>query len=119
MTRTAALVCLAMLVACGTTQTSEPPDEVAQLRWLDGADPLIDAKRAVERNDFTLLAVNGYTWTIPGVAETDKFACSEKYGMKAIKGTSDVIMGTEHRRLIELAMRYAKTYNEYVLAHAR
>lgn len=119
MTRTALLVCAALLAGCMPVRPPELPDEVAQLRWLETADPLIDAKRAVERKDFTLRGVNGYTWTIPGVAEGDKFAYRDKYGMKAIEGTSDVIMGAEHGRLIELATKYAKTYNEYLLSHAQ
>ena len=119
MTRTALLVCAALLTGCAPVQAPEPPDEAAQLRWVETADPIIDAKRAVERMDFTLRGVNGYTWTIPGVAEADKFAYRDKYGMKAIEGTSDTIMGAEHGRLIVLATKYAKTYNEYVLSHAQ
>jgi len=119
MTRTTLLLCAALLAGCTPVRAPEPPDEVAQLRWVETADPIIDAKRAVERKDFTLLGVNGYTWTIPGVAENDKFAYRDKYGMKAIEGTSDMIMGAEHGRLIELATKYAKTYNGYLLSHAQ
>jgi hypothetical protein len=119
MNRTVLLVSATLLVACSSARAPDPPDEVAQLRWVETADPLIDAKGAVERKDFTLLGVNGYTWTIPGVVEADKFAYRDKYGMKAIEGTSDVIMSAEHGRLIELATKYAKTYNEYLLSHAQ
>lgn len=119
MNRTALVVCAALLVGCAPVRVPGPTEEVTQLRWVEAADPIIDAKRVVKRKDFTLLGVNGYTWTIPGVAEADKFAYRDKYGMKTIEGTSDMIMGSEHERLIELATKYAKTYNEYLLNHAQ
>jgi hypothetical protein len=119
MIRIAVLGLVAILVGCSSVRATEPPSGVRQLRWLETADPITDAKRAVERRDFTLLAVNGYTWSIPGVPEADKFAYRDKYGMKPIEGTSDVIMGTEHARLVDVATKYAKSYNEYLLRHAR
>ncbi len=36
--------------------------EVEQLRWVEMADPIADAKAAIERKDFALLGVRGYTW---------------------------------------------------------
>lgn len=92
--------------------------EVEQLRWVERAEPIADAKAAVERKNFVLLGVHGYTWLIPGVKESQKFEYREKYGMQLIEGTDDVVLGPEHGRLIGLATKYAEKYNLYVLSHA-
>lgn len=34
-----------------------------------------------------------------------------------IEGTSDGVISDEHGRLINMAITYAKTYNEYLLSH--
>jgi|CXWL01.1.fsa_nt_gi hypothetical protein len=92
--------------------------EVEQLRWVEMADPIVDAKAAIERKDFALLGVRGYTWRIPGVEESKKLEYSEKYGKRLIEGTDDVVLGPEHQRLIQLATKYAEKYNRYVLSYA-
>ncbi len=95
-----------------------PELDVEQLRWVESADPITDAKVAVERREFALLGVRGYTWLIPGVEESKKFEYREKYGMKLIEGTDDVLLGPEHQCLIRLATKYAEKNNLYVLSHA-
>ena len=61
-----------------------------------------------------MLGVRGYTWTIPGTEESKKFEYREKYGVKLLEGTGDVILGSEHGHLIKLATEYAKnTTNMY------
>lgn len=94
------------------------PEEVRQLQWVQRANPITDAKAAVERKDFVLLGVYGYTWSIPGIEESKKFEYREKYGVKLLDGTGDVILGAEHGHLIKLATDYAKKYNQYVISHA-
>ena len=91
--------------------------EVEPLRWVEKADPIADAKAAIERKDFALLSVRGYTWRIPGVEESKKFEYGEKYGKRFIEGTDDVVLGAEHQRLIKLATKYAEKYNRYVLTY--
>jgi hypothetical protein len=92
--------------------------EVEQLRWVEMADPIADAKAAIGRKDFSLLGVRGYTWRIPGIEESKKFEYSEKYGKRLIEGTDDVVLGPEHQRLIQLATKYAESYNLYLLTYA-
>ena len=73
--------------------------QIVYLQWVEKADPLADAKKAVDRREFTLLGINGYTWTIPGIDESKKFELRKKYGLRIIEGTSDAIQGEEHSRL--------------------
>ena len=94
------------------------PEEVGQLQWVQQANPIVDAKAAVAKKNFVLLGDRGYTWSIPGTDESKKFEYREKYGVKLLEGTGDVILGAEHGHLIKLATEYAKKYNQYVLSHA-
>ena len=94
-----------------------PPPEIEALRWVLNANPVTDAKKAVERNDRTLLGVHGYTWTIPGVEESEKHEYRKKYGLKLIEGTGDVVLNREHLDLIKKATEYARRYNMYLLEH--
>jgi hypothetical protein len=106
------------LTTLSTVAAETEPEEVSQLRWVQQANPITDAEAAVERKNFVLLGVRGYTWTIPGTEESKKFEYREKYGVKLLEGTGDVILGSEHGHLIKLATEYAKKYNQYVLSHA-
>src|SRR5207249_5771320 len=54
-------------------------DVVKQLQWVEKADPVADAKKAVDRSEFTFLGVDGFTWTIPGIDESKKFELRKKY----------------------------------------
>ena len=49
--------------------------------------------------------------------EDDKFKYREKYGLRILDGTGDAVLNDEHKRLIDIATKYAKTYNEYLLSY--
>ena len=108
-----AICALTILVSHASEETGA--EKVKQLRWVESADPISDAKRSIENGNFALLGIAGYTVTIPGVDESKKFEYREKYGLRILEGTSDVVHGTEHLRLIRLAKGYAKKYNLYML----
>jgi len=94
-------------------------DDVSQLQWLKNADPIADANKAIIAKKYTLFAVEGYTWEIPGVSEDNKFEYRKKYGITIIKGTSDVVLNKGHARLIQLATEYARKYNLQILKHLK
>lgn len=68
----ATLKIVVVLLATITVQAGDPED-VHRLLWVESANPIVDAKAAIKRNDYVLLRINGYTWTIPGVEESRKF----------------------------------------------
>lgn len=92
-------------------------NQIEQLRWIEKANPATDAEAALERNDHTLLAVQGYTWVIPGTDESKKSEYKTRYGVRVIQGTSDAVISKEHLRLIRLATEYAANYNRHLLRH--
>lgn len=89
---------------------------IEQLRWIETADPVSDAKKAILVKDFRLVGLDGFTWTIPGVPGNDQFRMRDKYGLRIIEGTGDVISSDEHMRLLGRAREYARAYNEYLLS---
>jgi hypothetical protein len=91
-------------------------EEVKKLQWVKNADPISDAKKAIKNRNFALLGIAGYTWSIPGVDERKKLEYRDTYGLRILEGTSDVVFGDEHARLIDLAAEYAKKYNLYILS---
>jgi hypothetical protein len=111
------LSCVLMAMPCYAAEREQ--DVVKQLQWVEKADPVADAKKAVDRSEFTFLGVYGYTWTIPGVEDSKKFELRKKYGLKIIEGTSDALQGEEHKRLQGLATEYVKKYNLYLLDHIK
>ena len=85
------------------------------LRRLEHADPAEDLKDAIKMNDLRFLGIAGYGVAVPG-AETAAHL-HEKYGVKIIEGTGDVIFGPEHGRLIGVAGSYARRYNGLLLKY--
>ena len=92
-------------------------DNIEKLRWIESASPENDAKKAIERNDFRLKAVYGYSIEIPGVSPEDQAKARYFYGIDVISGTSDSLVDKEHARLNKLAIEYAEKYNHYILRY--
>lgn len=89
--------------------------QIEQLRWIEKANPTTDAEAALKKNDHTLLAVQGYTWVIPGTDESKKSEYKTRYGVRVIQGTSDTVVNKGHLRLVRLATEYAANYNRHLL----
>jgi hypothetical protein len=113
----AALVAL-IFASVGCTTVPTIP-EIAQLQWVVHADPVADAKKALASGQHTLLAVWGVTWLIPGVSEPEKAEYRQRYGVKFIEGTGDVLYSEEHARLVRQAYSYAMAYNRHILSQLR
>ena len=63
-----AICALTILVSHASEETGA--EKVKQLRWVESADPISNAKRSIENGNFALLGIAGYTVTIPGVDES-------------------------------------------------
>ena len=97
--------------------TEQPLGAVEQLRWVETANAVADADESAKSDNYQLLAIAGYTWSLPGIDDEKKWAYRDRYGIKLLEGTSDVIQGSEHARLIKLATEYARQYNLRILKH--
>ena len=122
------LVVVAMLFLSGCA-TSKPSTETApktsqlailktELRSLNITNPASDIETNLANKDFRFVGICGIVCYTPGIA-TDNFHLVEKYGVRFLAGTSDLIEGLEHEELMKTAASYAKSYNELLVLKLR
>jgi hypothetical protein len=112
----AGILVLVGLGACGKSHDS---GAVVKLQWVEHADPVADATKALAQSDHRLLGVYGITLVLPGTDSAAGPTYAALYGLRPIEGTSDAIESPRHAQLVQEATDYAARYNSYVLAHAR
>ena len=107
------LAAVAITSAFGCHRQDTP--EVQSLRWLEKADPVVDATTALAKGDHRLRAVYGLGVTIPGTDRMAFESFKQNYGINEIAGTTDALLNGEHGRLVQLAIRYAEIYNQHII----
>jgi hypothetical protein len=96
----------------------ETLDEIHKLLgWVETANPVLDAEKALKKGETKLWALQGIGIYIPGVEQEKYKKITNELGYKILEGTSDSVYGEEHLRLIRLAEKYAKIYNAYILSN--
>ena len=83
-------------------------EKVNQMQWLYTADPSKDFTNSIKNKDFRFIGVNGYSLVVPRM---DLNCLNIEKDVRAITGTSDMIVGYEHAKLIAIAKIYADYYN--------
>jgi len=105
----------AVLVTLAIGCHKQDPVEVQELRWLETADPIADAKSALAKGDHRLRAVYGLTVSIPGTDSKDFESFKQNYGIYEIAGTTDGLRNEEHGRLVLMAIKYSEAYNQHII----
>jgi hypothetical protein len=113
---------IAMVSSMSSAQPPKESDLVVALRGeiqkMDLEHPEKDAKKNILRGDSRFLGIYGYSVTFPGTPEdVPSWDRVHQHGYRGIAGTADTVFGEEHRRLIEVATRYAERYNRYIWSH--
>jgi|KBSSwiStaDraftv2_1062776.scaffolds.fasta_scaffold418286_1 hypothetical protein len=106
------------LYSAGTAWGNESTDTVMKaedVRHLLVKQAENAAKSAISRGDRRLLAVYGLTLEVPGVRD-DVIRLRSQYGLRILKGTSDVIKGPRDRQMNLNARKYAIQYNRVVIS---
>jgi len=85
-----------------------------ELAKLNVQNPLIDLTERISIDDFRFISLYGFSMYFPGLPENEYYLAT-KYGSIMIQGTSDVIDSPYHESLIDLAKKYAETYNSALL----
>lgn len=113
-----AIIMITGLGSC-TTGSTELPEEVQKLQWLEQADAEKQAEAALKQGDFRLMAMSQRGIVIPGVdrALADKYEL--KCGINLIDGISDAVRGEQHLELINKAHDYARQYNAIIIQHCK
>ena len=84
------------------------------LKSLNTQNPEKDVYANLTNQDLRFICICGYACYAPGVEKAD-LALTKKYGTRCLDGTSDVVEGDEHGKLIETARTYAEKYNNALL----
>lgn len=90
----------------------------AVLRSLNLQNPEQDVNANSAKRDLRFICICGYACYTPGV-DKDDLSMTEKYGKRCLDGTSDVVEGDEHGKLIETARTYAEKYNGILLTQLK
>ena len=104
-----AAIVLALLAGCAQTPFEfAQADVVNKMAWLKSAKPEHDFLAAVEKKDYRFRGLYGYALVVPRVG----LSCiSAQADVDPIDGTSDVVLGYEHAKLIAIAGAYADDFN--------
>jgi hypothetical protein len=98
-----------LILGCAKTEfETEQEKAISQLEWLINADPDEDFNKAIEKADFRFIGLYSYALFTPRV----NISCLNRdKDINPIKGTSDVILGYQHHKLIAIGNVYAEHYN--------
>ncbi len=84
------------------------------LAWLEQADAQRDARAALERRDFRLLALPRRSTVIPGVDPQLAPQYELKCGIRLIEGAGDTVRDRRQLELLKKAAEYAAAYNAVI-----
>jgi hypothetical protein len=107
------------------SQTSEPTEgnqsgelsknQIAELKWLQYADPKADANLAIQKQDFTLLAFAGRVTSFPGI-DNKLSTLSQQCGYRLLANSGDVLRSENELKFRKQLYQYSATYNQLVAA---
>jgi hypothetical protein len=110
--KTELLIVFCLLALPGCDRMTNEEKVVDQMEWLYTAKPDHDVQVALEKKDYRFMGIYGTTLVVPGI----DFSCiSLNKDVKPIQGTSDVVLGDEHQKLIGIAGEYARDFNQKML----
>ena len=84
------------------------------LQWVETADARADARAALDKNDFRLMAVASRSTVIPGIDPARARQYELHCGVIFMPGVGDTVRSKEQLRLMKKAYEYAGQYNEIV-----
>ncbi len=107
------LTLLSSLTGCATDSSAVSQYE-KPLLWVKDADAELDAKAALKKGDFRLLAFSQRGTIIPGIDSSLNNEYELKCGIRMLEGMTDTVRGQEHLELMQQVHAYAKAYNELI-----
>ena len=113
----ASVLFVALAAACASHAAPAQPASSAvgtlrhTLSELNIDSPREDLRKNRSRGDNRFVGINGFTCLPPGLDDKE-IALVRKYGLRCLEGTSDMIEGKEHEKLLSRAIAYATAYNK-------
>ena len=100
------------LCGCNKPIACTPDSMASNLKSFVVSHAASDASEALSNGDRRLLGVTGVGLEVPGFSQNPD---SYLYGVKMVKGTSDVACSQDNLQLNRNAWLYAKQYNEQMI----
>jgi hypothetical protein len=88
---------------------------VQALAWLKDANLERDLKIALEKQDKRLLGMMGRATDLPGVPTDLTSRAKRVCGVRYVEGSTDMVRGEVHLKLLQHAYEYAAAYNQAML----
>ena len=95
--------------------TPQERDAVTALAWLHDADASRDARQAIQRGDKRLYALATRNPSLPGVPAAATSKVKAVCGIRYLDGSTDMVFGDTHLKLLQEAQAYAAEYNKLML----
>ncbi len=118
---TTLLLALAITSAnAGESETYSTPYSArlkTTLRMLNVDNPALDVRINVSFGDYRFIGLTDYSCDAPIRGESPLTKMVERYGLRCLDGTTDMSEGPEYEDLVEVARRYAISYNQHLYDH--
>ena len=98
-----------------STLSPQEREAVTSLAWLRNADASRDAEQAIKRGDKRLLAMATRNPNMPGVPAESASKIKTVCGIRYLQGSTDMVFGDVHLKLLQAAQEYATEYNQLML----
>jgi hypothetical protein len=98
-----------------TSLTPQEREAVSALSWLRDANPARDAERAAQQGDTRLYILAGRSATLPGIPAAAAQNVETRCGTHILPGSTDMVQGDAHLKLLQQARDYAAAYNRRML----
>ena len=118
------LVAVTVFAACAgsgetsaTNNTKQLTLALASLEWVDGADAIGDANKAIQAGNYILYQNGNRGGGVIGLSKQQQDQLNDRCALKILPGDTDTILDTAHLAKLQDATAYAKTYNITMLDH--
>ncbi|MCG7898647.1 MAG: glutamyl-tRNA amidotransferase [Candidatus Thiodiazotropha lotti] len=95
--------------------TPEERRSVESLAWLSDVNVERDVQAALDKRDKRLLGMMGRATDLPGVPTELTSKAKTICGIRYVEGSTDVVRGEVHLKLLQRAYDYAAAYNQAIL----
>jgi hypothetical protein len=116
------LVLGVLLTGCQETDQIDPAslsprerEAVSTLSWLQDADAVRDVAQARAAGDTRLYELASRSPTLPGIAAEEAETAKASCGTRSLPGSTDMVQGEVHLKLLQQARDYAAAYNRLMV----
>ena len=102
------------VASADAAMSDQEKSAIEALSWVEDADPVADAKKAIARKDLKFLNTGTRGLSVPGVDEDKVKSLVDACGVVLLKGNGDVVFGDTHLEYLNKAMAYAEKYNQVI-----